>query len=280
MLEFMPLGENLVPEENIFLVHVSKVWYIRGLFTHSLKGNIMAKFNYSKLLDSGSLSASFNEEVDRQTAAGRVPHFFITAVNAKYGFAIPEKKTEFLKFRTTHVAYAGMSKEERAKQDEAPALWVKGHILRSDLFGAMDGIAAGLTKSESMPDTADWLTLFAPAKPAPKPAAKPAAASVEPARLGTSTATFPALGPAPKSSPAGAAAGAAIDPGFGSHPMTQIEMAEALAAQLKAGLVPESIWLMLVQAHNAGKIKAIVKAPAPAPAPAQAELTVDDTATL
>ena len=56
--------------------------------------------------------------------------------------------------------------------------------------------------------------------------------------------------------------------------MTQVEMIEALAAQLKAGLVPESLWLQLVQAHNAGKIKAIVKAPAPA----QAELTVDDTA--
>ena len=237
----------------------------------------MAKFNYSKLLDSGSLSASFNEEVDRQTAAGRVPHFFITAVNAKYGFAIPEKKSDFLKFRATHVAYAGLSKEERAKQDETPACWVKGYILRSDLFGAMDAVAAGLTKVESMPDTADWLTLFAPVKAAPKPAAKPAAASVEPARLGTSTATFPALGPAPKSSPAaGAAAGAAIDPGFGSHPMTQVEMIEALAAQLKAGLVPESLWLQLVQAHNAGKIKAIVKAPAPA----QAELTVDDAASL
>lgn len=230
----------------------------------------MAKFNYSKLLDSGSLSASFNEEVDRQTSAGRVPHFFITAVNAKYGFTIPEKKSEFLKFRAQHVAYAGLSKEERAKQDETPPCWVKGHILRSDLFGAMDGIAAGLVKVDAMSDTADWLSLFAPVKAAAKPAAKPAAASVEPARLGTSTATFPALGPAPKSSPAGAA----IDPGFGSHPMTQIEMAEALAAQLKAGLVPESIWLMLVQAHNAGKIKAIVKAPAPA----QAELTVDDAA--
>ena len=34
MLEFMPLGENLVQKNKILLVHVSKVWYIRGLFTH------------------------------------------------------------------------------------------------------------------------------------------------------------------------------------------------------------------------------------------------------
>lgn len=232
----------------------------------------MAKFNYSKLLDSGSLSASFNEEVDRQTAAGRVPHFFIMAVNAKYGFSIPEKKAEFLKFRANHVAYAGLSKEERAKQDETPALWVKGHILRSDLFGAMDGIAAGLSKVDAMPDTADWLTLFAPVKAVKAPSAKHA--ETEKPRLSPSTATFPALGSAPKSSPAQAPAG--INPAFGQHAMTQAEMVEALAAQLKAGLVPESLWMQLVQAHNAGKIKAIVKAPAPAPAPE--ELTVDDTA--
>ena len=232
----------------------------------------MAKFNYSKLLDSGSLSASFNEEVDRQTASGRVPHFFITAVNAKYGFSIPEKKAEFLKFRAAHVAYAGLSKEERAKMDETPPCWVKGHILRSDLFGAMDGIAAGLTKVDSMPDMADWLALFAPVKAVKAPAAK--LAETEKPRLSASTATFPPLGSsAPKSGAgAGAGAGAAIDPAFGSHPMTQVEMIEALSAQLKAGLVPESLWLQLVQAYNAGKIKALVKAPA------QAELTIDDAA--
>lgn len=219
----------------------------------------MAKFNYSKLLDSGSLSASFNEEVDRQTASGRVPHFFLEAVNAKYGFSIPEKKAEFLKFRANHVAYAGLSKEERAKQDETPALWVKGHILRSDLFGAMDGIAAGLSKVDAMPDTADWLTLFAPVKAVKAQAAKPA--ETEKPRLSPSTATFPALGSAPKLAPAG------INPAFGQHAMTQAEMVEALAAQLKAGLVPESLWMQLVQAHNAGKIKAIVKAPVPVPVP-------------
>lgn len=200
----------------------------------------MAKFNYSKLLDSGSLSASFNEEVDRQTAAGRVPHFFLSAVNAKYGFAIPEKKAEFIKFRSAHVAYAGMSKEERAKQDETPACWVKGHILRSDLFGAMDAIASGLTKVDTMSDTADWLTLFAPVKAVKAPAAKPAAASVEPARLGASTATFPALGAAPKSTPA-----------TSGDVFTGLSLADALEtieAALKAGTMPGDFALRLDRA--------------------------------
>lgn len=197
----------------------------------------MAKFNYSKLLDSGSLSASFNEEVDRQTASGRVPHFFISAVNAKYGFTIPEKKAEFIKFRSAHVAYAGLSKEERAKQDETPACWVKGHILRSDLFGAMDAIAAGLTKSESMPDTADWLTLFAPVKAVKAPAAKP---SVEPARLGASTATFPSLGSAPKSSPATS--------GDVFTGLSLVDALETIEAALKAGTMPGDFALRLDRA--------------------------------
>ena len=198
----------------------------------------MAKFNYSKLLDSGSLSASFNEEVDRQTAAGRVPHFFISAVNAKYGFAIPEKKSDFLKFRAAHVAYAGLSKEERAKMDDTPPCWVKGHILRSDLFGAMDGIAAGLSKVETMSDTADWLTLFAPVKTVKAPAAKPA--ETEKPRLSASTATFPALGSAPKSSPATSG-----DVFIG---LSLVDALETVEAALKAGTMPGDFALRIDRA--------------------------------
>lgn len=230
----------------------------------------MAKFAYSQAFPAGTLALAFDGEIDRQAQNGRVAAVFLDAVKSAYGVEVPASKAKFLTFRAEHVKFAAMAKEEQNKLDTKPALWIPGHVKRSMLFSCMDAIAAGLTACERMADAADWSALFAPAPKAPKaPAPAPA--------LGTSTATFPALGPAPKSSPTtGAATGAAIDPGFGSHPMTQIEMAEALAAQLKAGLVPESIWLMLVQAHNAGKIKAIVKAPAPA----QAELTVDDAVTF
>lgn len=220
----------------------------------------MAKFNYSKLLDSGSLSASFNEEIDRQTAAGRVPHFFISAVNAKYGFSIPEKKAEFLKFRALHVAYAGLSKEDRAKQDETPPCWVKGHILRSDLFGAMDGIAAGLSKVDAMADVSDWLTLFAPVKAVKAPAAKPA--ETEKPRLSTSTATFPALGSAPKSA---------------TVPAVTVSLADAvdvIEAALKAGTVPGDMVLRLTRA-----IASSAAATIPVQKDVQPELArVDDTA--
>ena len=235
----------------------------------------MAKFAYSQAFPAGTLALAFDGEIDRQAQNGRVAAVFLDAVKSAYGVEVPASKAKFLTFRAEHVKFASMSKEWQNKLDTKPALWIPGHVKRSMLFSCMDAIAAGLTACERMADATDWSALFAPAPKAPKvPAPAPAPA------LGTSTATFPALGPAPKSSPAGAAAGAAIDPGFGSHPMTQVEMIEALAAQLKAGLVPESLWLQLVQAHNAGKIKAIVKVPAPvpAPAPAQAELTVDDAA--
>lgn len=242
----------------------------------------MAKFAYSQAFPAGTLALAFDGEIDRQAQNGRVAAVFLDAVRSAYGVEVPASKAKFLTFRAEHVKFASMPKEEQNKVDGKPALWIPGHVKRSMLFSCMDAIAAGLTACERMADAADWSALFAPAPKAPKAAAAAAATATATApapALGTSTATFPALGPAPKSSPAtGAATGAAIDPGFGSHPMSQIEMAEALAAQLKAGLVPESIWLMLVQAHNAGKIKAIVKAPAPAPA--QAELTADDAATF
>lgn len=231
----------------------------------------MAKFLYSSLFDNGTLSAVVDNDIDRQAQAGRVAIVFVEAMKAKYGVNVPPTKAKFLEFRNAHVKFASLPAEERAKQDEKPVLWVPGHLLRSKCYGAMDAIAAGLTACERMADSADWVALFAPA-PKPKAAqvANPAVSLPAP------TATFPALGAAPKASASPTSTG--LDPAFGSHPMTQVEMAEALAAQLKAGLVPESIWLTLVQAHNAGQTKATPPARKLTTVTAPALATADDTA--
>ena len=182
------------------------------------------------------------------------------------------EEAEFIKFRATHVAYAGLSKEERAKMDETPPCWVKGHILRSDLFGAMDGIAAGLSKVDAMPDTADWLALFAPVKAVKAPSAKHA--ETEKPRLSPSTATFPALGSAPKSAPATAPATS----GDVFTGLSLVDALETIEAALKAGTMPGDFALRLDRALK-GYYTAVAPATAPAPATATATAPAPATAT-
>ena len=217
----------------------------------------MAKFAYSQAFPSGTISGAFDAEIDRQAQAGRVAHVFTDAVKSAYGVEVPASKAKFLTFRTEHVKFAGMAKEEQNRLDAKPALWIAGHVKRAQLFACLDAIAAGLTNCDRMADSADWAVLFAPA---PKVKATAPAATKPSASLPAPSATFPALGAAPKSAPSESK----IDPAFGSHNMSMAEMVEALVPMLKAGLVPESMWLQLAQAHNAGKIKAINKKPAAA----------------
>lgn len=232
----------------------------------------MAKYAYSQAFPSGTISGAFDAEIDRQAQSGRVAHVFLDAVKSAYAVEVPASKAKFLAFRAEHVKFASMAKEEQNKLDTKPALWVPGHLKRGQLFSCLDAIAAGLTNCERMADSADWPALFAPA---PKVKAS-ASASVAAPALPASSATFPALGAAPKSAPAESKP--AIDPAFGAHAMSMTDMVEALVPMLKAGLVPESMWLQLVQAHNAGKIKAIVKKPATAEAPSTVDAPAEQLA--
>ena len=131
-------------------------------------------FQFSKLFASATVGVGFDSHIAEQAERGRIAHVFVEAVKTDYSADVPVSKKEFLAFRARHVAYASATAEARRLMAQ-PALWVKGHVKRAALFGALDAIAQGLTGTMPV-DSTDWVALFTPSKKAP---AAPAVITIE-----------------------------------------------------------------------------------------------------